>query len=362
MNSTKVEERSKKSIKEYSTSRYIVREESCGQFIYDKNEGKLAHFPEQTSQKAILKAPMRVYLDLISRCNLQCVHCIANSTPKTSDKDTLTFNQFKKLIDELIELQVFEVYIGGGEPLLRKDALPILAYIADKGINITLTTNGTLVTEEISKKISEIGVFQIKVSFDGLKKNHDKLRGKGMFEKAVNGIKLLRAYNPRVGMRVTATSSNLEDLEGIVQLAREERCNCVKIASLKPYGRAKNFPSLLMSKNDKKEFMKIAEGLCVPNGETKVIVSKQDVLLDSDNFYDGLKYPTSNCGVGVDFCHIEPCGTVKPCITLNKLKVGNVKNESFSQIWKTMATKINKIDIPSDCTLCKVKIPKSLFS
>ena len=57
-----------------------------------------------------------------------------------------------------------------------------------KGVRPTLSTNGTLITPEVARKIKDIGVGYVGISLDGLREVNDKFRGKaGAFEAAMNG-------------------------------------------------------------------------------------------------------------------------------------------------------------------------------
>ena len=92
----------------------------------------------------------------------------------------------------------------------------------------TLSTNGTLITPEVARKIKDIGVGYVGISLDGLRDVNDKFRGKkGAFEAAMNGIKNCVAVDQRVGLRFTINHHNIQELENIFDFIEEENINRV---------------------------------------------------------------------------------------------------------------------------------------
>jgi MoaA/NifB/PqqE/SkfB family radical SAM enzyme len=110
----------------------------------------------------------------------------------------------------------------GGEPLLRKDIVKILAFSHSLPLHTSLVTNGTLLEsriDEISPYISGV----IYVSLDGLEKTHDAIRGvNGSFKKSVEGI-MSAANEVPVTINTTIMAENLHEIEGMVKLAKELR-------------------------------------------------------------------------------------------------------------------------------------------
>lgn len=136
-------------------------------------------------------------------------------------QDTLPLDNFKKLIDELSDMGCIYVSLSGGEPLLIKDILSYVSYARAKLAFVNLVTNGYLVSEEFAKDIEIIKLDSISISIDALGKNNDRIRGmEGAFDKAISGIKILKAYAPSVRIVVNTVISrrNLEDITELVDL------------------------------------------------------------------------------------------------------------------------------------------------
>lgn len=182
-----------------------------------------------------------VVWNITESCNLECEHCyysaILGRDVETLDKDTIL-----KVIDELAQAKVPVLLLSGGEPLLRRDLLDIAKYCADKGINPVLSTNGTLIkSQEQAIELKNHGIHYVGISIDGLKTHHDQQRRrKGSFDKTVKAIQYCVSAGQRVSIRFTATSSNLKDLPGVLDLASELNVDRFCLYHLVPSGRGKH--------------------------------------------------------------------------------------------------------------------------
>src|SRR3954452_2794295 len=76
--------------------------------------------------KGGLDAPICLTWELTYACNLACVHCLSSSGRR--DPRELTMDEAKRVLDELQQLQVFYINIGGGEPMIRRDFFELVEY------------------------------------------------------------------------------------------------------------------------------------------------------------------------------------------------------------------------------------------
>ena len=150
--------------------------------------------------------------NITRRCNLRCRHCyFAAGEPQANELST---EEALAVVDEIAKTfgggdggnggdeggEVggdacgggVRVTFGGGEPLLREDLFEILAYGKERGLSMSLATNGTLLDEETAYKLRACGVSEVIIPIDGTKRTHDWLRGKNSFERAVRAAKACR--------------------------------------------------------------------------------------------------------------------------------------------------------------------------
>ncbi len=129
-------------------------------------------------------------------CNLHCTHCFNNSSPLNRNFGFLTLDECEKYLEEGVKLGVKEFYFTGGETFANKEIFDIIERAMAVG-PVTVLTNGTLIRPERAARLAEIAnnsiyTLEIRVSIDGYTEEmNDAIRGKGAFEKAMNGVRLL---------------------------------------------------------------------------------------------------------------------------------------------------------------------------
>ena len=140
------------------------------------------------------------------RCNLRCPYCRIAETPAAE----LDLDEMRSLIDRFCDLGVMRIGISGGEPLLRADLGEIVRAGAVRGRIVSVNTNGWLLAERIDAvKRADL----INVSVDGPPSLHDEIRGRGSWERIVDGIEAARSVGVRMSAIVVVHSRNLPHLE-----------------------------------------------------------------------------------------------------------------------------------------------------
>lgn len=170
-------------------------------------------------------------------CNLRCVHCYASATAGPAQGE-LTREEGFELLDDLKQFGVPAVLFSGGEPLARPDILELIDHARSIQLPSTLSTNGTLIDEDMADKLAVLGLRYVGISIDGIGQTHDKLRGvQGAFEKSMAAIDRCRARGMRVGVRFTVHALNCAYLDEIFDLCREHQVQRLCIYHLAYSGR-----------------------------------------------------------------------------------------------------------------------------
>ena len=262
-------------------------------------------------------------------CNLKCRHCYMSSDAKKYQNE-LTTAEAKQFIDDLADFNVPVLLFSGGEPLIRPDFFELADYAAKKGVRPTLSTNGTLITPEVARKIKDIGVGYVGISLDGLREVNDKFRGKaGAFEAAMNGIKNCVAVDQRVGLRFTINHHNIQELENIFDFIEEENINRVCFYHLVYSGRGNQ----MMDEDVTAEESRRAMDIIIRRTRDFEERGLKKEILTVDNHCDGVymylkalqegkdelaqqikKYIAMNGGnrSGMAFAEVDPLGYVHP--------------------------------------------------
>lgn len=136
-----------------------------------------------------------LWFHLGTNCNLSCEGCLEGAGPNIHRVEAITLDEAKYFIDEALSLGVKRISFTGGEPFINPELIPILQYTLER-VPVMVLTNGTL---PMQKKIEELVKLKelpyeltFRVSLDHSSgEAHDAIRGKGMFDFALRGIKLL---------------------------------------------------------------------------------------------------------------------------------------------------------------------------
>ena len=134
----------------------------------------------------------------------------------------MDYDLFAIAIEEGLPLGLRSIKSTGGEPLLHPDFIRIVDLIKEKGLGLTIETNGTLMTESLAHYLKEKSTLgHISVSLDGAcAATHDPFRGvKGSFDKAVQGIRYLAEVGFRPQVIMSLHTGNVEEIESLVHLA-----------------------------------------------------------------------------------------------------------------------------------------------
>lgn len=154
-------------------------------------------------------------------CNLECTHCFISCGPKNHNHAMMSEHQVRTYLEESKTLGVKDFYITGGEVFLNSEIFEIFAALLEYGAASALT-NGTLITREKAKRLREIQSrsnhpLQFRISMEHFdEEENDKVRGKGSFRRAVQGIRNLAeaGFSPIL----TITRSWDEEKDGEIEI------------------------------------------------------------------------------------------------------------------------------------------------
>jgi len=165
-------------------------------------------------------------LQITYRCNFRCQICDFWKTSH-DPADELTLEQIGVIGRKLNGLGTLIISLAGGEPLIREDICGIIDVLQKANHFPILITNGWFVDEPMARDLSRAGLQETSVSVDYRDpRKHDAQRGiEGSWERAVCALELLnrhrRSPRNRVHMISVLMDDNLEEIEGLIQLARD---------------------------------------------------------------------------------------------------------------------------------------------
>lgn len=305
-------------------------------------------FYNDKSGRALI--PLRYFFELTHLCNLKCPYCYIGQERK---KDELTTQEWFNVIEQ-IPFYSF-VTLVGGEPLLRKDFIPILERTAQKTFGkLNVVTNGTLINDDIIDAFIKTKMMLLSVSLDGYGKNHDKNRGQeGIFDTIIGNLEKLNSKKknkPMVDIKTIVLADNIDDLPKLYKLCEKMNFDFLSISFLRNNDLKQN--SILRENFtedfylqqypikpyfDMEHFKEVCKQIEKIKGKTKIRFSPKfsgkNTLKDIEKFfsypqnkpvqeiYEPCKYPWSNM-------MINPQGDVYPCLSL---KTGNVREKKLKE-------------------------------
>ena len=290
--------------------------------------------------------PRIIFWELTEGCNLKCIHCRATAQPQRSP-DELSTEQAFKVIDELADLSNPLLILTGGEPLYRPDFFDIAEYACQKGLTVAMASNGTLITEPIAKKIKQVGIKRVAISFDGpFSSIHDQFRGlEGSFEQALQGAQNVKKQGLQLQFNTTITKHNVDYIENMITFSKENEVDALHLFMLVPVGCGVQIVESNMLSSKKYEevlewfYERSREvdfeirATCAPHYyrimRQKAKEKGERITVQSH----GMAAVTKGCLAGTGVCFISHKGDIRPCGYL-PVTAGSILNQSFKDIWK----------------------------
>ncbi len=354
----------------------IFRKEHFGGVLYDTDTlrfGLVRKIPEgitidriikteEAKRKDILSAPVRVYYELLTKCNLTCKPCFASSSLKGEyGKPT---EDIKLVLDELSKAGVIDVRFTGGEPTLRNDLWSILKHAKEHQFSVSVNTNGVYEDPAtVARNFADLDLEQVTISIDGVRENHDFMRGKGNFEKAIESMKLMKNAGVKLRINTVLTKINYQDIPSIVDLAALYALE-VNFFYMRPIGRAIEQKSLSLDFDELYESSKTALTLRDKYPHLSIMHFEQSFTERSiDDFCSDLQqgYPYGNTTLNLDWKgNVWPHGY--STYQDDRFKVGNIYETPLREIWEG-SDKLEKMrkwfrslmERCNDCSVYKVK-------
>ena len=296
-----------------------------------------------------LAAPICLTWELTYACNLACVHCLSSSGVR--DDRELDTTHWKHFIDEMRDMQIFYVNIGGGEPTIRPDFWEIIEYTVGQGIGVKFSTNGSRIDARRAAQLAAMDYVDVQVSLDGATAEvNDRVRGRGSVDKAITALHNLAQagfQDPKVS--VVVTRENVHQLDAFAALARSVG-GTLRLTRFRPSGRGADTWEALHPTNEQQRYL------------YEWLTAAEDPILTGDSFFhlsalgdplDGLNM----CGAGKVVCLIDPIGDVYACpfAIHEEFLAGNIRDEGgFTRVWRESAKfqSMRETQPGGSCTSC----------
>jgi len=288
--------------------------------------------------------PIHPVWEVTNACNLKCKQCHACSgKPMPGELNT---EEGKRLLDSMASIEEFRMLaFGGGEPLVRPDIIELVAYARNLGLQISIATNGTLLTAELAREFKKLGVANIAV---GLNANDEAIHEEitsvpGSFAASKNALYATLEAGMNLQINTTVMKENRPAIPGLLDFASEVGAQIVLLYQLVPEGRGEEEMELSMREYkaltemvaDKQRTNRaIIEPTCSPQYWAYLISQRVDhngkqpsriEMKLADALFKG-------CVAGSGLCYVKPDGEVWPCPFV-PISAGNVHDHPLEYLW-----------------------------
>lgn len=320
---------------------------------------------------AQLEFPQYVYVHLTYNCNLKCPYCYNKTDRETKIElqkvglvpPTLSTDEFKHVIRRMIESGVRRLMFTGGEPLMRHDALELIAYAREcsEKVEIEVLTNAILIDDKVAEHLCKY-VNAVTISLDGHEKHiHEYYRGKNTFAPTIRGIKKLVSKrrelgqrNPYIAIVPALTERNIINTKEIFEFSLDELGADGLAPIIFQAGDHQNLtitqiPELSVYIEEMGRTVQYLKARMAQRTQENSAPAKVQPIA-----------PRNHCGVGHGEISLDPGGFVYPCQSLHydEFICGNVREDDIQEIFvespvmkRMRGMTVDKIPVCSHCDI-----------
>lgn len=283
------------------------------------------------------------------RCNLRCAHCYQDDRAAQMS-DALLRETLEKYEEFLNKRGCFgHVYLTGGEPLVHPRCFDLIREITERGMAVSLLTNGTLIDPLTANRLALLHPTFVQVSLDGVWEGHDAIRGQYSFPRALKGIDALVAEHIPVMVSFTAQKSNLKSFPALAKICKQHGVRKLwwdRVITDTP----EMTERLALTTKQFKRFCKSAARLekRYRREDGSSMISRERSLQCMD---EGRCY---TCHPGINMITILADGSVMPCRRL-PIVIGNIRDGSLEELLASdqTAQQLLQSPIPPACADCR---------
>ena len=296
------------------------------------------------------RGPGVVQIGLTEACNYHCVMCpfhnpMVDKDHRESELPRISYEVYARLLADLKPMGTRAVDIcGNGEPLTHPEAMEMIGLAREMGFDVTLATNGFLLTEERAHRLVDLGIRRIHVSMNaGTSETYAKIHPgtpPGTFETIVQRLREMAEYadataqqRVQIEYSVVLNRLNMHELVEMVRAAEEARSGWLVVILMGPARdqpdlppRPEDWPGIRQGIAQAKE---VADELGISHNLEELGVT--GTAAGTRGVYEHIP-----CYIGHEFALVVGGGAVIFCCHCSR-PLGNLNKESFPTIWNSEA-------------------------
>ncbi|WP_433036863.1 pyrroloquinoline quinone biosynthesis protein PqqE [Actinomycetospora sp. CA-053990] len=296
--------------------------------------------------------PLGLLAELTHACPLSCSYC-SNPLELTKRSAELATADWHRVLDEAADLGVLQSHFSGGEPLLRRDLVELVAHASSLGMYTNLVTSAIGLSRPRAQALREAGLDHVQVSIQADEPVlSDRLAGISSFDKKIEAARLVKELGWPLTLNVVLHRQNIDRVEAILGWVEELGADRVELANTQYYGWAlANRSALLPSREQLENAEKVTRAF------RERLRDRTDVIYVIPDYYSQYPKPCMG-GWGDRQLVIGPEGNAWPCLSAHELPLpkANVREHDLEWIWRSspMFTAFRGTDWMSDpCRSCE---------
>ncbi len=318
------------------------------------------------------RVPRKCVWEITRRCNLRCIHCENRSGPRSAGE--LADGRLLEVAEELAALGCREAVVTGGEPLLRPAWKSVCRALSQRGIKVSLVTNGTLLDQPTLDAARSVGVGVVGISIDGLESTHDRIRpretrGRSPWAETVSALERCSKALPVVAM-TQVNRLNLDELPNLGRLLAQLGVPRWQVQLAIPMGRVRDLPGPFAIEPEHLDQLVAFLARAVADrtlpridvSDTIGYCTPEDALFRGRRSTNGAPLPGLwiGCTAGLAAVAITYDGRVRGCSMMPpELDAGNLHEESLAAIWNdahrfAYTTEFHPSRLRGACARCKL--------
>lgn len=310
----------------------------------------------------LMRVPLAGSFELLPVCNLHCKMCYVRKSMSEVRElgGLLTTERWLKIAREARDEGMLYPLITGGEPLLRKDFQEILAKMQEMGLQVSINSNGTLISEAMARWLGEHRPTRINITLYGAsEKSYQSMCGDGdAYNRVTQAVKWLKHYGVPVKFSCSITRENIQDMKEIIEYARSVH-SPIQVATymFPPVRRDPGMP--------RQDYRLSPEEAALAKVKADLLQNEPDWFAQQAKRFQYFVEPTeellSTAGPAVEremVCRAGRCtfwidwqGNISNCGIYSSVRFP-MEGRTFADAWKQMVEETNNVRYAPPCTVC----------
>lgn len=296
-----------------------------------------------------MNIPMYGTFELTGRCNFDCKMCYVHvMDQEDAVKRELSTDQWKRIFDQAYENGLVIALLTGGECLLRKDFKELYLHLWNKGVTVSVNTNGFLIDDDYINFFKQYPPKKIQITLYGSNDlEYEAITGRKAFDRVFSTLNKLKNNGINFSVAITPCKQSLHFCKNIMKLAYENDFPFTLNELMLP-------PRENIQRNDYyitvEELVDLACERARLRGKVLEPCARESLPVPGESTSGGTK-TKKRCYAGGCRYSVNWEGRLTACVGMDSLSV-SVEDKGFAAAWKEVSENMKTVTLPAKCNNC----------